>query len=142
MFSSKVVLKIFTKRTRKHLCHILFFNKVKNLRDCFWRIVNSCPKKLNLKCFTGFWIRLRSGGWIFGYILWNHSFVNVGWIEEISISMSFRGVLPRRCSENIQQIYRTPMLKYDSNKAAKQLQLYHRCFSLSYPQPWANNTVT
>ena len=33
-----------------------------------------------------------------------------------------RGVLKKRCSENMQQIYRkTPMLKCDFNKVAKQL---------------------
>ena len=33
-----------------------------------------------------------------------------------------RGALKRRCSENMQQIYRrTPMLKCDFNKIAKQL---------------------
>ena len=33
-----------------------------------------------------------------------------------------RGVLRKRCSENMLQIYRrTPMLKYDFNKVAKQL---------------------
>ena len=32
-----------------------------------------------------------------------------------------RGVLSKRCFENIHQIYRTPMLKCNSNKAAKQL---------------------
>ena len=32
----------------------------------------------------------------------------------------FKGVLRKRCSENLQQIYRkTPMLKYDSNKTAQ-----------------------
>ena len=34
----------------------------------------------------------------------------------------FRGVLRKRCPENIQQIYRrTPMPKYDFNKVAKQI---------------------
>ena len=34
----------------------------------------------------------------------------------------FRGVLSKRCSENMQQIYRrTPMLKCDFNKVAEQL---------------------
>ena len=34
----------------------------------------------------------------------------------------FRGVLLKRCSENMQQIYRrTPIPKYDFNKVAKQL---------------------
>ena len=33
-----------------------------------------------------------------------------------------RGVLSKRCSENMQRIYRrTPMLKCDFNKVAKQL---------------------
>ena len=37
-----------------------------------------------------------------------------------------RGVLKKRCSENIQQIYaRTPMLKCDFNKVAKQLYWNH-----------------
>ena len=36
----------------------------------------------------------------------------------------FRGVLKKRCSENMQQIYRrTPMLKCDFNKVAKQLKM-------------------
>ena len=33
----------------------------------------------------------------------------------------FRGVLRKRCSENMQQIYRTPIPKCDFNKVAKQL---------------------
>ena len=37
-------------------------------------------------------------------------------------SMIARGVLRKRCSENVQQIYRRkPMLKCDFNKVAKQL---------------------
>ena len=36
----------------------------------------------------------------------------------------FEGVLKKRCSENMQQIYRrTPMLKCDFNKVAKQLKM-------------------
>ena len=39
-----------------------------------------------------------------------------------------RGILKKRCSENMQQIYRrTPMLKCDFNKVAKQL--YWNCTS-------------
>ena len=36
-----------------------------------------------------------------------------------------RGVPTKRCSENMQQIYRTPMSKCDFNKAAKQLYWNH-----------------
>ena len=36
------------------------------------------------------------------------------------------GIPTKRCSENMQQIYRrTPMLKYDFNKVALQLYLKH-----------------
>ena len=40
----------------------------------------------------------------------------------------FRGVLEKRCSENVQQIYRRILMpKYDLNKVAK-----HRCFSVTF----------
>ena len=45
------------------------------------------------------------------------------------------GVLRKRCSENMQQIYRrTPMPKYDFNKVAKQLKLnlVTCCFAILY----------
>ena len=39
-----------------------------------------------------------------------------------------RGVLIKRCSENMQQIYRrTPNLKHDFNKVALQISLLHGC---------------
>ena len=43
-------------------------------------------------------------------------------INVIVQKQPFRGVLEKRCSENMQQIYRrTPMPKYDFNKVALQL---------------------
>ena len=48
--------------------------------------------------------------------------------NSFSLKQPFKGVLEKRCSENMQQIYRwTPMLKCDFNKVAKQL--YWNCTS-------------
>ena len=64
-----------------------------------------------------------------------------------------RGVLSKRCSENMQQIYRrTPMPKCDSNKVAKQLYwsnfleitLWHECSPVNllhvFRTPFTKNT--
>ena len=46
-----------------------------------------------------------------------------------------RGVLRKRCSENMLQIYRrTPMPKCDFNKVRKQLMLYHCIEQFTYDQ--------
>ena len=49
------------------------------------------------------------------------------WVRPIHQQLS-RGLLRKRCSENIQQIYRrTPILKCDYNKVAMQLYWNHTC---------------
>ena len=54
-----------------------------------------------------------------------------------------RGVLIKRCSENIQQIYkRTPMPKCDFNKVAKQIEiaLQHECSPVHLLHIFSRNT--
>ena len=47
-------------------------------------------------------------------------------LSKICKKQSFKGVLRKMCSENMQKIYwRTPMLKCDFNKVAKKLYLNH-----------------
>ena len=49
----------------------------------------------------------------------NHQVVPIQMVEANIQKQSSRGVLKKRCSENIQQIYRrTPMSKCDFNKVA------------------------
>ena len=46
-----------------------------------------------------------------------------------------RGVLSKRCSEIMQQIYRrAPMLKFDFNKVTKEITLGHGCSPAAYFQ--------
>ena len=44
----------------------------------------------------------------------------LNYAETLKSSLS-RGILRKRCSENMQQIYRTRILKCNFNKVAKQL---------------------
>ena len=45
-----------------------------------------------------------------------------------------KGVLSKRCSKNMQQIYkRTPMPKCDFNKVAKQITLQYECSPVNLP---------
>ena len=71
--------------------------------DCF-------RKKLHLRCLTGFWIAS----------VYHRS------TSLYSQNQPSRGVLMKRCSDNMQQIYRrTPMPQCDVNKAALQLNCNH-----------------
>ena len=56
-----------------------------------------------------------------------------------------RGVLKKRCFENMQQVYsRTPMPNADFNKVALQITLWHRCSSVNllhiFRTPFPRNT--
>ena len=55
--------------------------------------------------------------------------------ELVNQKHSSRGVLEKRCSENMQQIYRrTPMPKSDFNNVAKQLHWNHIFSTLFFPE--------
>ena len=87
------------------------------MTELFAKLVNGFqPLKLHLRYLIGFQRTLC-------YVAIN----NTCCVAEFEFQKQlFRGVLVKRCSENMRQIYRrTPMPKFDFNKVAKQLDWNH-----------------
>ena len=98
------VLKKFTKFIGKHLCRSLFLNKVVGLRSA-----TLLKKRLWHRCFSVKFVRF----------LKTPFFQNTSGrlLLHAEQKQPFTGVLIKRCSENMQQIYRkTPMPKCEFNK--------------------------
>ena len=96
----KGVLKIYRKFTGEHLCRKIcsWFGRQLTFVSTYFKICFRNKRQLSL---------------------WKPSHFCVKWLVQ---KQPPRGVPRKRCSENMQQIYRrTPMPKCDFNKVAKQL---------------------
>ena len=114
----KGVLKNFAKLTGKHLCQSFFFNKVALLKPAtllkkiLW---HRCFPVNFAKFLRTLFLQRTSGSLILN--------LEVRWKLKRQPS---RGILIKRCSKNILQIYRRTLIpKCDFNKVAKQLYWNH-----------------
>ena len=79
----------------------------------FWRSVTQLPEDWKSVCITAAKIQ-------------KENILRFVWKLNLDQKQPFRGVLKKSCSENMQQIYRrTPMPKWDFNKAALRLGCSH-----------------
>ena len=132
----KGVLKNFTKFTGKHLCQSLFYNKFAGLSPA-----TLIKKRLWHRCFPVSFVKLLITTFLqntSGPHFWKKTdkrkwkwksmaILKTSYLAKlIEQKQPSTGVLSKKCSENMQQIYRSiPMQKCDFNIAAKQLYWNH-----------------
>ena len=112
------VLRNFTKFIGKHLCQSFFFNKVPGLRPA-----TLLKKRLWHRYFPMNFVRFLTTPFLLTPLV----VASIVWkMKGVTKFSDFRkqpsrGVLRKRCSENMPQIYRrTPIPKCDFNKVALQ----------------------